>query len=221
MMNLKTRFNLWKLKIRMGPSRAFKASLRKDLVVSWDAKYGTKAPWYQLGMRRVAAGFAVVTLVLTGAGGVYAYNSPKVTEGTALYPIKQVIEIVEEVAKITPEAKAKFYIKKIERREAEREILKKKIKIEVAERKIQRTEKSIDRVEEQLEQTDKIIEKIEFKDIKLREKVKERLKARLEKKEERLEIKSEQQKERRENLKEVRQNKNNKIEKGREKKRGF
>ena len=108
---------------------AFKAGLRKDLNIAWDAKYAGKAPWYQLGIMRVTAGFAAVILLLTGGGGVYAYNNPEVTEGTALYPIKQAIETVEEVAKITPEAKAKFYIKKIERREAEQKVLEKKIQL--------------------------------------------------------------------------------------------
>jgi hypothetical protein len=125
-MNLKTRFNLWKLKREMGPSPAFKASLRKNLSVSWDAKYSNKAPWYQLGIRHAAASFTAIALVLTSAGGVYAYNSPEVTEGTPLYSIKQAIENVEEVTKITPEAKAKFFLKKIERREAEQKVLERK-----------------------------------------------------------------------------------------------
>ncbi|TSC84732.1 MAG: trichohyalin [Parcubacteria group bacterium Gr01-1014_13] len=123
-MNLRTRINLWKLKKSMSPSRDFKANLRKNLAISWDAKHG-KAPWYQLGMRHAAASFSVITLLLSGGGAVYAYNSPEVTEGTTFYPIKQVIETVEEVVQITPEAKAKFYLKKIERREAERKVLEK------------------------------------------------------------------------------------------------
>src|SRR3989344_3902850 len=139
-MNLKTRINLWKLKRKMGPTRAFKASLCKDLAVSWDAKYGKKLPWYQIGMRHAAAGFAIITLVLTGAGGVYAYNSSEVTEGALLYPIKQVLETVEEVAKITPEAKAKFYIKKIERREAERQVLERKNLLPKIKKEIRETE---------------------------------------------------------------------------------
>ena len=126
MMNLKTRFNLWKLKKSMGPSVAFKVSLHKDLVKSWDAKFGNTVPWYQLGMRHAAAGFTAITLLLTGGGGVYAYNNPEVTEGSPLYSIKQAIETIEEVTKTTPEAKAKFYLKKIERREAEQQVLERK-----------------------------------------------------------------------------------------------
>ncbi len=161
-MNLKTRFNLWKLKRSIGPSQAFKASLRKDLSVSWDAKYGNKLPWYQLGMRHAAAGFTAITLILTGAGGVYAYNSSEVTEGTALYPVKQVIETVEEIAKITPEAKAKFYLKKIERREAERKILEKK--------------NPLPEVDEEVEDVEDVKEEIEEKEIKVEVKEKQKVK---------------------------------------------
>lgn len=125
-MSLRTRIKLWKLKRAMGPSMVFKSSLRKDLNTAWDAKFDNKSPWYQLGMRHAVAGFTAITLLLTSGGGVYAYNNPEVTEGSPLYPIKKAIETVEEVTKKTPEAKAKFYLKKIERREAEQQVLERK-----------------------------------------------------------------------------------------------
>ncbi len=179
MMNLRNRMNLWKLKREMGPSRAFKASLRKDLSVSWDAKYDNKAPWYQLGMRHAAAGFTAIALILTSAGGAYAYTSSEVTEGNILYPIKEVIENVEEVTKVTPEAKAKFYLKKIERREAERQVLARKnplpkikeeikevldvesgIKIDTSSLEVQGRIK-IEVTDRKIERTEKAIENIE------------------------------------------------------------
>lgn len=237
-MNLKTRFNLWKLKREMNPSMAFKAGLRKDLNVAWDARYGSKAPWYHLGMMRTASAFSAIVLLLTGGGGVYAYNNPEVTEGSPLYPIKQAIETVEEVIKTTPEAKAKFYLKKIERREAERAVLERKHKItevksevevkdiqaeiklevkaevkdEVVKRKIKRTQKAIEKTEEELEKTRQIIEKTQSKDIKLREELKKRAEHKLEERKKQLEIKIENQKDKQESLQEIRLNNNgNKI----------
>ncbi|OGH91366.1 MAG: hypothetical protein A2534_03755 [Candidatus Magasanikbacteria bacterium RIFOXYD2_FULL_39_9] len=231
-MNLKTRFNLWKLKKSSGPSMAFKFGLSRKLDAAWDAKHG-RLPWYQLVALHKVGAFAVVVLLLATSGGAYAYNSTEVTEGTALYSVKEAIEKVEEVTKVTPEAKAKFYLKKIERREAEQEILKKKmpvvelrkeiksiekdakvgtqekLKAEVEERKIRRTEKSIERVEEQLEKARQIMEKTESKNIKLREEIKFKVEERLEKRKKQLEIKVEEQKEKREDLKEERQSRIN------------
>ena len=186
MMNLKTKYNLWKLKRDMSPSRAFKASLYKNLAVSWDAKYGNKVPWYQLSMRHAAAGFSAVTLLLTGAGGVYAYNSPEVTEGTALYPIKQAIETVEEVAKITPEAKAKFYIKKIERREAERKVLEKKNPLPEIKKEMEDLEDAEKNIKEKIRKDTKLEDKEKIK-IEVTERKIKRTKKSIEKTEERLE----------------------------------
>ena len=236
-MNLKTRFNLWKLKRSMKPSVVFKAALRKDLGAAWDAKYGNKAPWYQLGMHHAAASFTAITLILTGAGGVYAYNSPEVTEGSVLYPVKQAIETVEEVTKVTPEAKAKFYLKKIERRQAERKALERENKISeqdleeniiveenttstigenedenIPERRIKRIKKSIEATEDQLEKTRQVIEETESKDIELRKELKNRAEQRLERIKKQLEIKAEKQKERQENSQRLKFNNSIKIE---------
>ena len=123
-MYLKTKYNLWKIKKSLSPSVIFKASLQKDLNKVWDATYG-KNSWFHSGIIYRAGAMAVAILVLVGSGGAYAYTSSDITEGSPLYPVKKAIEKVEEIAKISPEAKAKFYLKKIERREAERENLKK------------------------------------------------------------------------------------------------
>ena len=228
MMKLKARFNLWKLKKSSSPSMAFKFGLRKELDAAWDAKYGS-THWYQLVALHKVGAFAVVIFLLTASGGAFAYNSPKVTVGTALFTVKEAIEKVEEITRVTPESKAKFYLKKIERREAEEEVIKKKmpvveirkenkniekdvdvdvkvetkkkLKVEVGERKIRRTEKSIERAEEQLEKARQVMEKTESKNIKLREEIKFKVEERIEKRKKQLEIKIEEQKEKQEDLK--------------------
>lgn len=198
-MNLKTRYNLHAMKKSLNPSSTFKDSLHSKLGAAWEARYG-KTPWYRSVGWYQAGAFAVVVLLLVGGGGAYAYSSPEITEGSALYPIKQAIETVEEVTKITPEAKAEFYLKKIERREAEKEILQKKVIVaeikkdlkskeddaqtkvtsrqrkflerNLVEKKIKKTEESIEKAEEQLE-------KISSKNIKLQAELKIRAEKRM------------------------------------------
>lgn len=121
-MNLKTRYNFWKIKQDFAPSKVFKRMLRRNLNQAWNAQYG-RATWLQIGLLHKGAALAVVATLLIGSTGAYAYVSPEVTEGTALYPLKQAVETVEEAIKITPEAKAKFYLKQIKRREREKEKL--------------------------------------------------------------------------------------------------
>lgn len=245
MINLKTRYNLWRLKKNSSPSMAFKFGLNRKLDAAWDAKHGS-LPWYQLVALHKVGAFAVVILLLTASGGAFAYSSPEVTEGTALFTVKEAIEKVEEATKVTPEAKAKFYLKKIERREAEQEVIKKKmpvvelrkeikniekdiktevkedLKVEVEERKIRKTEKSIERAEEQLEQARQIMEKTESKNIKLREEIKSKVEERMEKRKRQLEIKFEEQKEKQEDLKEEKQSRiNERREKRLQKERSF
>lgn len=134
-MQLKTRYNLWKFRKSVGPSAEFKGGLRKNLDKAWQSQHG-ELPWYATPGVGPAMAFAVIVLLLAGGGGAYAYTSPEVTEGSVLYPVKQVIEGIEEVTKVTPEAKAEFYLKKIERREAEREILKIKSSVKKAKKNI-------------------------------------------------------------------------------------
>ena len=119
-MSLKIRYNLWKMKRSLNPDRLFKANLLKKLNVAWDNTYNVKYAWHQTVWFKHATGFASVVLMAGSLGaGAYAYTSPQVTEGNVLYPIKQNLEKIEEIAQITPEAKAKFYLKKIERQTKE------------------------------------------------------------------------------------------------------
>ncbi len=126
MINLKIRYNLWKAQRALNPDREFKAVLFKKLDIIWDDTYNVKHVWYHTAWFKHAAGFAVVVLIAGNLGtGVYAYTNPEVTAGSVLFPIKEGLENIEEKIQITPEAKAKFYLKKIERREMERAAIQK------------------------------------------------------------------------------------------------
>jgi len=161
-MNLKNRYNLWKLKIGLAPCKAFKDDLWRDLNNAWGARYNCSARYQPAGLLYKFAAFAAVVLLLIGGTGAYAYVSPEVTVGTALYPIKQAVESAEEATKITPEAKAKFYLKQIKRREAEKTRLSSRNTIRLKEK----TEQSIERAEKRLEKAREIIEKKRTKQLK-------------------------------------------------------
>jgi hypothetical protein len=183
-MSLKTRYNLWKAQGNLSPDRQFKAGLFKKLNVVWDNTYNVKYAWYQTVWFKYATGFASVVLMAGSLGtGAYAYTSPKVTEGSVLYPIKEKLENIEEIAKITPEARAKFYLKKIERREAEFEAIKKR----GDEKKEKAVDKQIEQMEKRLELAGKKLEETQSADNTLKIKVKDRLEKRLEKHRERQE----------------------------------
>ena len=118
-MSLKNRYKLWKLKQNLTPSRDFKVKLQRDLNSAWNVLYG-RPSWLQISLLHKGMAFAMIVLLLAGGTGAYAYVNPEVTEGTVLYPVKQAVEKVEEAPKITPQAKTKFYLKQIKRREAEK-----------------------------------------------------------------------------------------------------
>lgn len=169
---------MWKMQRSLSPDNQFKAGLFKKLSVVWDSTYNVQYAWYQTVWFKHATGLATMVLMAGSLGtGAYAYTSPQVTEGSILYPIKEKLENIEEIAQITPEAKARFYLKKIERREEEKVILKRK---NVELKKIERVERLIENTEDKLDQTDKIIEKTTH-DVKLREQVRARLEVRFEK----------------------------------------
>ncbi|MBU1907462.1 hypothetical protein KKD71_04990, partial [Patescibacteria group bacterium] len=65
----------------------------------------------------------IVFVLLVGTGtGVYAYESPQVAEGHALYPMKQGIERVEGWFAMKPEGKAEYHMKMMGRRLDEAEM---------------------------------------------------------------------------------------------------
>ncbi|MEK7680814.1 MAG: DUF5667 domain-containing protein [Patescibacteria group bacterium] len=192
-MNLQTRYNIWKAKKSLSPDRVFKVALWKQLNSAWNQKY-TAPVWFRMVWFQRAVAVAVVVLLLAGSTGAYAYSSDEVTEGTALYPVKTVLENLEEKVKVNPEAKARFYLKQLKRREKEKSIMARKgFKIEKVERFIERTE-------DRLEKTDQVIEKINSRDVKLREEIKARLKIRFERRKEKLGEKIERLRDRVEDL---------------------
>lgn len=144
-------YKLWKEKKALHPSREFKSALWKKLDNAWQKEYQTKVFWYQMpAFRYSMAVLAVLVFISTTGIGAYAYNSPEVTEGTRLYGIKKAIEKVEEkvAERRAPESQAKFYLKQIERREAEKQVVERRMAHEV---QLQKTEEKIDRTEKQLE----------------------------------------------------------------------
>jgi hypothetical protein len=94
------------------PDAAFKAALRSRLLAS-DSLIAYTTP-----MSAFRYVFAAVALILVAGFGTttYAYTSPSVTEGDALYPIKTRIESVEGGFQHTPEAQARFQARMMNRR---------------------------------------------------------------------------------------------------------
>ncbi len=182
-MNLKILYNLWRIKKSATPSRQFKRELWQELEQNFSTT--PKIKFAQIWFRWSMVGVASLLIVASLSTGVYAYNSPEVTENSSLYPVKQAIEKVEEATKITFEAKAQFLVKKIARREAEKQVMEKHGQA------VEKLEERIEKVAEQLQKTDEVLEKLEakreLKNKELRPRVQKVLEKRLEIKKERLE----------------------------------
>lgn len=162
-----------KYRHNLNPSRKFKKELWHELETKWQSEFKVDFYWYQTKVFRFAAVAVVAIIICSSFGtGAYAYSSPKVTEGTKLYAIKQKIERVEEKLKFTPTAKAKFYLKQINKREAEKRVLQ-KIKREVVS-----TNKRIDMAEKQLEKVAELINKKPIKNQALKNRVDNHLRQR-------------------------------------------
>ena len=82
----------------------------------------TGVPVARHAFRFAVVGVTSVALVFGMGTGVYAYSSPDVNEGTALYPVKRGMEAVEGTFAITSDARAAFHARMMGRRmeEAER-----------------------------------------------------------------------------------------------------
>ena len=123
-MTFRIRYNLWKTKNDLNPSRQFKRELGALLSKRFEELHSDHSVWHRIVVAKVTrviiASSVGVSMVGTGA---YAYNSPDVTVGTTLYPIKIGMENIIESTKTSPEAKVKFLLKKIERREAEKQTI--------------------------------------------------------------------------------------------------
>ena len=73
--------------------------------------------------RLATAGVAALIVILGAGTGVYAYESPDVSDGHPLYPIKQGIERVQERFAVTPGQQAAFHADMMGRRMSEAERL--------------------------------------------------------------------------------------------------
>jgi len=177
-MSLKIRYNLWQEKNQISPDSKFKADLWSKLDAKMHAEYGTKHSWFETRAFKFAAAAAVFILIVATTGtGAYAYTSSSVTEGTPLYPVKQQLENLEEKIQLTPEAKARFYLKKINRREAEVAQMNKTQRLKD---KITKVQDKIEQEEDNLANVDKILEEKNSGDSHLRDEIKQRLEKRIE-----------------------------------------
>lgn len=178
-MNFKNRYNLWKAQKELSPNNKFKVALKNKLNTAWDSKYATNMNWYQtVWFKRAAAFTSVIVIGGSLVTCSYAYSSPDVTEGTPLYPIKQEIEKVEETVQVTPEAKAKFLLKQIDKREAEVVVMEKRgQRLDSVDNQIQKVADKLQRVEKKLEK----INPQDTKVTKLRTEIKQKLNSRLNK----------------------------------------
>lgn len=119
-MSIGLRYQFWKNRRQTSPASAFKKQLWQKLENEIESKMS--APFFWLGIRRfkwIAAGLASLVVFLTIGTGVFAFGSPKVTEGTPLYFVKRAVERVQSQTAASPQAKAEFIIKTIKRRQAE------------------------------------------------------------------------------------------------------
>jgi hypothetical protein len=151
-MNVKIRYNLWKLKKTSAPTGLFKRRLLVQLSSKEHITSFEKTSWFHQAWFRYAA-ISLVVVIMFGMGGtsVYAYSSPEVTDDHVLYPLKQSIEKVEEHLQTTPEKKTQFYLKQLARREQERKVLQaKNKKIEQVNATIVRVKKQLITVEQKL-----------------------------------------------------------------------
>jgi len=102
---------------KANPTRAFKDELFLRIVPKPVVSYRQHA------FRFAAVGMASLLVVFGTGTSVYAYDSPDVSDGHPLYPIKQGLERIEERFAATPETRAEFHAKMMERRIAEAERL--------------------------------------------------------------------------------------------------
>ncbi|MFH1292492.1 MAG: hypothetical protein ABIH87_04845 [bacterium] len=112
--------NLKKWQKNLSPSRKFKKELWRELDNRCQIQNPPIFAWLKPGRLKFAmVAVVVVLLVASGGAGAYAYTSPQVYEGTTLYKIKEKLEKLEEKTKRTAEAKTEFYVKQVQKREAE------------------------------------------------------------------------------------------------------
>ena len=116
---------LRKLQKRTAPKPEFKRDLWATLEHEYEDAYGPlpSARPVRLMYRLATVGVAVVVIFVATGTGVYAYNSPGVSDGHVLYPIKQGIEQVECGVLRDPERRATCHARMMQRRLDEAEVV--------------------------------------------------------------------------------------------------
>ena len=101
-------------------SRTSRKALWSKLSTEFDQTYpATKKT--SLAFRYAAVGLTAIVLLFGTGTGVYAYESPTVTEGHPLHFFKQGIEQVQGTLKFSPEARSEYHAKMMDRRLREAE----------------------------------------------------------------------------------------------------
>ena len=140
------RFSLYKIRRQISPKHETKSRIWKNLAKRWNDQ-PNQAVWFRTSLAPYSMAVIAALVVVASFGtGAFAYTNPDITEGNLLYPVKRAIENVEEKLQFTTEAKAEFYLKKIERREAEKRSLEKRnIKSEKLEQEIDKVERKLEK----------------------------------------------------------------------------
>ncbi|MBI4257307.1 hypothetical protein HY626_04610 [Candidatus Uhrbacteria bacterium] len=111
---------LKKAKQSSAPAKAFRGRLLSELSLAYDQEYGCpqRRPFL---IQFAGVSFASLVLFFGMGAGVYAYESPQVTEGHPLYFVKSGLESIQGGFARSPEARAQFHAEMMERRLAEGE----------------------------------------------------------------------------------------------------
>jgi hypothetical protein len=171
-MNIRQKYIVWKAGYESTPNFWFKRTLLKKIEFEIGPQKGSSWGFFiffKTYHTYVVVGCVVLVILGGGGGAVYAYSSPSVTEETSLFVIKNSLETIEERLQRTPERRARFYLKKLERREAESEVLRQR------HRALEGTENRIKKIENQLERMQGELEYVGSNDIVLKDKIKLRL----------------------------------------------
>ncbi|NQV90744.1 hypothetical protein HQ487_05080 [Candidatus Uhrbacteria bacterium] len=104
-----------KAKRRITPSTVFRTRLLSELSVAYDQTYGCPRP-KSLTYRFAMVGLASFVLIFTMGTGVYAYESPEVTNGHPLYFVKNGMETLQQGFHRSPESRAEFHANMMRRR---------------------------------------------------------------------------------------------------------
>lgn len=102
------------------PSRAFKRATWAMLELEFEHVYPSSVGVWR---KTVAVSAMVLVLFTTTGTGVYAYSSPQVTESHVLYSVKHGMEAVEQVFPRPERRDIDFYMRMMDRRISEGEVL--------------------------------------------------------------------------------------------------